>query len=169
MRDGSRMIRPSQNESSRVRRDMLKVFIIYKFVLWKSVRHKKKRAKAKRKIVSNVILLPIIIRSISSIKILKYHANQKHSDQNRGSKRNHIESERWWRVKHFFRQGEANYRFFFSPFFFTTCRARGHLLDVFLLLINNGKNSYYYTLEYMKQRLSEWNKKKREAEDECWR
>lgn len=33
---------------------------------------------------------------------------------------------------------------------------------VFIILINNGKNSYYYTLEYMKQRL--FGKKEREEE-----
>lgn len=30
---------------------------------------------------------------------------------------------------------------------------------VFIILINNGKNSYYYTLEYMKQRLFGRNEK----------
>lgn len=32
---------------------------------------------------------------------------------------------------------------------------------VFIILINNGKNSYYYTLEYMKQRLFGTEKRRR--------
>lgn len=35
---------------------------------------------------------------------------------------------------------------------------------VFIILINNGKNSYYYTLEYMKQRL--FGKNERESQEE---
>lgn len=35
---------------------------------------------------------------------------------------------------------------------------------VFIILINNGKNSYYYTLEYMKQRLFGKKRERRKLE-----
>lgn len=91
--------------------------------------------KAKRNYVSSVILLPIMIRSINQQHQIwkKKIANEKHSEIQHGTR---PESER---EGAFFVGRAKQTTGFFSPFFFTTCRARGHLLDVFLLLINNGK------------------------------
>lgn len=141
--------------------DMLTGFIIYQFVLWnkkKSVRHKNARETETEKFVS-VILLPIIR---SSQKHQHQRSNIKFSIAKHSrigyQKRNQNQATRGWQTWSIFSAGRSKLPVFFLSILFYYL-SRGHLLDVFLLLINNGKNSYYYTLEYMKQRLSEWKKK----------